>query len=258
MRLNFIILIVFTFLSEAYAEEYGVAIVGVATPHYMGAGEHYPLLFPIPLFSSSFKKEAKATSAFDFHFDFNLPISGDSSDASKPNGYLEKDEYILDFKNYARRGMGFTPAVLFVGGEAAFSFDKLEFVLSAAPGVQLGKDWSGVGVLSKIELTWHALRWGSLEFIFVGATKFSSANYNQLYYGVERAEVISGREYYKAEAGYLGSSLAFHFHTWVPIKSMIFGFFLEYQTMENSVVENSPLVVRPYSFQCGGGFGFLF
>ena len=171
---------------------------------------------------------------------------------------INQDNGLYDFDSFSRRGMDSVPLSIFVGGKVGLRLERFEMTLSATPGLQVGKSWSGAGLVLDAELTWHALKLGGTEFIVVASAKFSDKKYNNLYYGVKSKDVIDGREEYKAKSGYLGNSIAVHYHTWKPMNSLIFGMFVECQNMDNSVVEDSPLVINKHNFLAGAGFGFFF
>jgi outer membrane scaffolding protein for murein synthesis (MipA/OmpV family) len=239
--------------SRAEAEEFGAGIVGLSTPHYMGSDENYNLIFPIPLFLSMFdQKERDSIMILEFTADLILPIKSQEITDSK------RDNNLYDFKNLSRRGMESIPLSIFLGGKLGVKLNKVELTLSATPGLQIGENWNGSGVVLDAELTWHALKLGKTEFIVVAGAIFSDEKYSNLYYGVNSKDIIDGRKEYNAKSGYIGNSIAVHYHTWKPINSLIFGMFIEYQSMKDSVVEDSPLVVNKGNLSAGAGLGFFF
>ena len=187
---------------------------------------------------------------FDFSADFNLPIGSQDIEDTEENGFY-------DFDNYTRRGMDSIPLTLFLGVTFGYRTKHWDFAVHTTPGMHVGRHWDSAGMISKAELTWNIARLGSTEFILVGNSKYTDRQFNNIYYGVESEDVIEGREEYDADSGYLGSTLALHFHTWKPIDSMIFGAFVEYQNMTGSDVEDSPLVENS-NVMGGAGFGFMF
>jgi outer membrane scaffolding protein for murein synthesis (MipA/OmpV family) len=251
-RLIWLVVAMFSTMNT-HANEFGVALVGLSSPHYMGSDESHNLVFPIPLFSSMFEQEKKERGLYlSYSANFNLPVGAQSiSDTDKENN-------LFDFDNFSRRGMESIPLTFFLGAKAGYKVGSFDLAVHITPGLQIGNNWNGAGLLYKAEVTWHLTKLGLTEVIVVTNATFGDSRYNNLYYGVKSKDVIEKRSLYKAKSGHLGSSIALHYHTWKPINSLIFGFFIEYQNMSGSTVEDSPLVQNKNNTLGGAGVGLLF
>tara|TARA_B110000908_G_C9956796_1_gene315027 strand:+ start:339 stop:608 length:270 start_codon:yes stop_codon:yes gene_type:complete len=70
-----VVMLGISFISSSKAEDFGVGVIGLSVPHYMGADENYKLVFPIPLFSSMFDQKNKdSILILEFASDLRLPL----------------------------------------------------------------------------------------------------------------------------------------------------------------------------------------
>lgn len=264
MNKYFIVLVglVLIFSHELKASNFGVGFGGANVPHYLGSQEYYEIAIPFPVYLSDnnvFYEESSVL--FEFDSNLTLPISAADSDATKPEKYDDNSKYITGNKNYARRGMGYTPPGFYFGLKTGFRIGNFSLEVSSTPGVQLGNDWGSAGLLSEVTLNWYAIVNNSGKsahcLCFSVSSFYSNETYNQLFYGVKSNQVLSDREEYNADkSGFLGRVASVYYMQ--RINSIMLMGFVAHQTMHGSVVEKSPLVRRKDGGSAGAGIAYMF
>lgn len=258
--LGFVIL----FSSRAvYAGEWGVGLGGISVPHYMGSAEHYSFLLPLPFYlnDKSVFYDESSNFILEMDSDFRLPVTGESLLAGEPQNYENSNEFIEQTKNYSRRGMSYLPPAFYLGAKTGVRYGSFALEVSATPGIQIGGNWKGAGLISKIRLKWFPIVNNSAKgascICVVAESIYTNSEYNKLYYGVKPSEAIAGRNEYSADkSGYLGSK--FSIYGVKRVGQIIFTGFVEVESMNGSVVEKSPLVKRKNGGSAGLGVGYAF
>lgn len=257
-----ILFLIFILISWGSANaDFGVAIGGLSVPHYMGSAQNYQLMATLPFYlkENEIFKENKAF-VFEFDAELNLPISGEDLSASEPDGYNKEGKVLANFKDYARRGMGFLPASFYMGLKVGLELGPIAIEASSMPGVQLGHGWGNAGVLSKVGVKIYTFVNNSGKsascLCFYSDALFTNSRYNNLYYSVTAPNVLADRpEFDGSKSGFLGIKSGFYFlNRWDAL--VLMGMF-EFQDMSNSVVRESPLVRRKSGGLAALGVAYL-
>lgn len=245
-----------------FAGEWGVGAGGFSVPHYMGSAEHYEFQLVLPIYMEDGNIfQEKEGLYFDMEANFNLPVESDSSSATTPSDYNNTDKFIAQNKNFSRRGMNDLAAAFYLGPKVGFRFGPVEIEASATPGVFLGKGWGNAGLITTTSLKLHLLVDNSAKsascLCLYYDIKNTNDTYNSAYYGVDAADAISGRSQYDAsKSGLLGTEAGIYYVK--RIDSLILMGMMNFQSMENSVVEDSPLVKRKNGSAVAFGLGYYF
>lgn len=244
----------------AYAYDIGFAYGKFQVPHYMGSTEftEYPVVY---IFSSKDLQFFHKKPGFYVELDYQitLAILGDSPDAIKPPSFGKKP--FFNGKNYARRGMGYTPPGLFLGPKFGVRGGWFSFEVTPMGGFALGGDWGHMGQLHRASFNtalWIERKKGIEECICITVDGYmSDGRYNQIYYGVSASEALPDRPQFDAHrSGYLGLSTRLNYI--VAEEEIVFMAYLSHQNLTDSPMADSPLVIRKEGLTIGGGVGYLF
>lgn len=260
--MKYFILFSLLFLNLNAKEQWGFALGGITVPHYMGSAEHYQITAPFPFLLENDKIfYAKEGLYIDFSSDLNLPISGDELSASKPSDFDNENEYPVNTKDYARRGMGYLPPAFYFGINLGYKLGPLALEVSSKPGVLFGGNWGNAGVMNKASLMLYAFAVNKADsarcLCFRYDKIYTNDTYNKLYYGVEPQYAIADRPYYDARTtGLLGEQVSVtYMQRFSSISLMAYA---NLQMMENSVVKDSPLVQRTENVTMALAIGYMF
>ncbi|MEC9282890.1 MAG: MipA/OmpV family protein [Bdellovibrionota bacterium] len=243
-------------------EQWGIAVGGVSVPHYMGSAEHYQATVPFPFLLENDKIFFEDEGLYsNWTSELNLPISGDDVNATKPTGFDDENEYPVNSKDYARRGMGYLPPALYLGLNLGYKLGPVTLEFSSKPGVQIGGNWGNAGVINKASLMLYAFAVNKADsarcLCFRYDKIYTNDTYNKLYYGVEPQHAITDRPYYDARTtGLLGDQISVtYMQRFSSISIMAYG---NLQMMDKSVVKDSPLVERTENMTIALALAYMF
>jgi outer membrane scaffolding protein for murein synthesis (MipA/OmpV family) len=112
-------------------------------------------------------------------------------------------------------------------------------------------DLDFVGTVFQPRLSWRKpeKRTGDWKFRFNTGPIFASSRYNDYYYSVGSNDATASRPEYESESGYSGWRS--EFSTSKRIEKYRLGAFLRYNNLDNSVIDDSPLVSKTDSWGAG-------
>lgn len=239
----------------------GVGIGRFIFPHYMGSAESYDTTFLFPFAAKDYLFFTAPDGLIaEIDTRVTLPIRGDALDASEPEGYGPDHPNLARDYSYARRGMGYTPPGLFLGPRLGYKMGIASVEVAPLPGMGLGEGWRHYGWLSRasVKLAFFANRspaFGGCVCVYIDGY-WSSGRYNSTYYGVSNEHALPDRPAFNADkAGYLGVNTRLYFiKRWQSISVLAF---ISQQNMSNSVMIDSPLVIKVQGLSAGLGAAYL-
>ena len=233
--------------------ELGASLSLLDIPNYRGSLESTTYLFPLPYIKyrgEKFKVDEGIQNIFLDSRNLVLSLSG--------SGTLPVND-----DNPERIGMEELDATLELGPSLDYRFAGLgngalwlEFPLRLA--FTFNSDFEHIGQVFQPRLAWrkpaHHIQQWKLRAAF--GPIFSSSEFHDYYYSVDTEEVLTGRPAYQAGSGYSGVRGTFSFSK--RIDALWIGGFIRYDSLDNAVVEDSPLVSEKDAWLAGFAIGWIF
>jgi len=217
----------------------GITIGGISRPHYPGSNQRYsfPVVFPTFIYRGKLLKASQSGLRGLFYssryFAIDIGLSGDLP--------------VYSGDNNARSGMPDIPLVGEMGPRLVvklYDDDNGFALLGHLPLRAVGGidgTTSGWTLSPRIlAISRGRLPWG-LDAFVSASLKYSSKEYNNLYYGVDQQYQTASRPAYEASAGISYYSFAFSTGKWLD-KKFSLRLNLDGTTLAGSRVDDSPLV----------------
>jgi outer membrane scaffolding protein for murein synthesis (MipA/OmpV family) len=247
INLTFLVFLI-SFSSFANDAVFGIGVGAVDVRHYMGAGQYYQVALPFPYFKDTMDTEKSFY--FDIDMDFTLPVDSEAADATGPAA-------TNSFKNYDRKGMASIPASLYLGIKLGVRLGDFDISGKVTRGAQLNGRWTDAGVLSKVTVETPLFSNDHVNLSIYTHFIYSNEVFNHIFYSVEDNQVTAERAAYDAKkSGYLGSDTGLLYSH--KIGSITYLGFFNIETMQSSVVKDSPLVKKPTNTGFGFGLAYQF
>lgn len=261
-----IILVLFLFCTRSlWAQklswEIGAGVAGFDIPHYVGAAESKQYLIPVPY--------AKLKAEY-FEFDRGLKGFLFSSPRVRLDVSADLGVPVRSKDSIARNGMPNLDTVLQLGPsvEVALTGDRyaenelrLEFPLRAAIATDI-KSVENVGWIFEPRITYEHRRESryqfgqGLEYYATLGLRYSTRDYHAYYYDVAPQFAVPGRPQYAADKGYSGL-VANVVASWRQGQAL-YWVLVQYRSLNNAVVEFSPLVEDKDYMLVGAGISWVF
>lgn len=250
--------------------EAGVGVVSGLFPHYLGSNHYYRFTLPVPVFfyrtdraevgqNSKLLFFESDSFIVDLGLGGRVPVESADVDDDKPEGADNAGAEIYEAKNYTRRGMPNLLFSFFWGVHLKWYLtDNLVLDLPYLNGVTVGGGFGHVGNIYTPEISYDFFGRDSDNRLALSASwLYADANYNNFYYGVTSDDVLEDRAEYEADAGLVALTYQVAGNVDVTDQFSLFGVY-SFNTIADSSVEESPLVVSPYSRSYGVGFTYSF
>ncbi len=226
--------------------ELGVGLLALEAADFPGSANRSSYLLPIPYARYRGKRlriEDGAQGVLLESSDLLITLSGDLS--------LPTDE-----DNPEREGMEDLKATFEIGPSLNYRLYPMPksawwLDLPLRFAYTLDRDLDHVGEVFQPRLSWRKpeKRLGDWKFRFNTGPLFASSGYNDYYYSVGSDDATESRPEYESEAGYSGWRS--EFSSSKRIGNYRLGAFLRYNNLNNSVIEDSPLVSKNDSLGVG-------
>lgn len=226
--------------------ELGVGLLALDAADFPGSANRSSYLLPIPYAryrGKHLRIEDGAQGVFHESNDLLITLSGDLS--------LPTDE-----DNPEREGMDDLKATFEIGPSLNYRFHTMQesawwIDLPLRFAYTLDSNLDHVGAVFQPRLSWRKpeKRLGDWKFRFNTGPLFATADYNGYLYSVGSDDATESRPEYEAESGYSGWRS--EFSTSKRIGSYRLGVFLRHNNLDNSVIDDSPLVSEKDTWGAG-------
>lgn len=232
--------------------EWGVGLVQVSMPEYRGSSYRNDQLVPFP-----YVKYRGDKLIIDDGIEGRLFKTPDILLSISGNGSLPSSN-----KNSERSGMDNLDATLEFGPSLEIRLRSdddssiwLELPLRFAASI--GRDIRTIGETFHPRLAWRwpAKQKENWKLRFAGGPLYADADYHGYFYNVDSSEVTANRAEYTADAGYSGMRLDFTYSR--RIQEWWLGGFVRYDNLDQSVIEDSPLVTNNSSWTAGISLAYI-
>ena len=233
--------------------EVGVGMLALDSPDYRGSSESDTYLLPAPYIKyrgERLRVDEGANGVIYETPDLLLTLSGNLS--------VPADEDTPE-----REGMDKLSATIEIGPSLNYRFLRLErsswwLDLPLRFAYTLDSDFDHVGLVFQPRLSWRKplRRLGELKLRVNFGPIFSSDAHHDYFYSVGTDEATPTRPAYDADGGFSGYRGEFTFSK--RLGEYWLGGFLRYDNLENSKIEDSPLVSDTSSWMLGIGFAWVF
>jgi len=233
--------------------ELGVGLLALDAADYPGSSNRSSYLLPIPYARYRGKRlriEDGAQGVLLESSDLLITLSGDLS--------LPTDEDTPE-----REGMDDLAATFEIGPSLNYRLHSMQqsawwLDLPLRFAYTLDSDLDHIGEVFQPRLSWRKpeKRVGEWRFRFNTGPLFASADYNDYYYSVDSDDATESRPEYESEAGYSGWRS--EFSSSKRIGKFRLGAFLRNNNLNNSVIEDSPLVTEKDSWGVGVALVWVF
>jgi outer membrane scaffolding protein for murein synthesis (MipA/OmpV family) len=233
--------------------ELGASLSTLVIPDYRGSRNSTSYLFPLPYIkyrSKRLKVDEGIQNIFLESRNLVLSLSG--------GGTLPVNE-----DNPERTGMRELAATIELGPSLDYRFATLEnsawwLELPLRLAFTFDKDFEHIGQVIQPRLAWHkparSLQQWKLRVAF--GPIYSSSEFHDYYYSVSTEDVLAVRPAYQADGGYSGVRGTFSFSK--RFDQLWVGGFIRFDTLENAVVEDSPLISDKDGWLAGFALGWVF
>lgn len=226
--------------------EWGVGLVMLSAPDYIGSSYTQNALLPFPYLKYR-GKYLRIDDGVEARF-FDTPglllsISGNGSLPSPEDSPLREGMKRLD------AGFELGPSL-----EYRLTHDEDTSVWLEVPlrfAFSVGKNSGYVGEVFNPKIAWRKAALGKYDWklgVSAGPV-FADRKFTSYYYGVQPQEATPQRESYISESGYTGFRTDFAFSK--RIGEYWLGGFIRHDNLQNSVIQNSPLVTESTSWTAG-------
>lgn len=233
--------------------ELGASLSTLVIPDYRGSGNSTSYLFPLPYIkyrSKRLKVDEGIQNIFLDSRNLVLSLSG--------SGTLPVKE-----DNPERLGMPELAATIELGPSLDYRFAKtghaawwLELPLRLA--FTFDSDFEHIGQVFQPRLAWRKparnLQQWKLRAAF--GPIYSSGEFHDYYYSVSAEDALAARPVYEADGGYSGVRGTFSFSK--RFDQLWVGGFIRFDSLNNAVVEDSPLVSKKDAWLAGIALGWVF
>ena len=233
--------------------ELGVSMFALRAPDYRGSSHSQNYLLPIPYIKFRSKRLLVDDGIQGLFLNSKDLILSISANASLP----------VDGDNPDREGMPNLDASIEIG-------PSLEYRLLKH---QLGETWieiplrfgftidtqpESIGWVLNPKISWRkaSQHLGEWKLRAAFGVLYSTELYHDYYYQVKPEQATTSRSVFDAEAGFSGSRTEFSFSR--RYGQLWFGGFVRYDDLNNSVVEDSPLVSDSSNLMVGVALGWVF
>ena len=234
--------------------EWGMVLLGIAVPHYIGSDQRHYLLTPLPffLYRGKFLKLGRNERRGIFYNSKKILI-----DTSFGGGLPVDSD-----KNEARRGMPDLLPVFQAGLQWSYRFintrnQKLLFQIPARKAFSVNvfsrekaKVYE-IGNVYELHLDFQKFldEEQSWRMSLGASLRFADSNFYNFYYKVREEEVLPDRPKWESKSGYGGWDVDIFLNK--KIGSTSLNVYYQYFSLLGSVVENSPLVRNKKSWIAG-------
>jgi outer membrane scaffolding protein for murein synthesis (MipA/OmpV family) len=230
--------------------ELGIGLLALEAADYPGSSNRSSYLLPIPYAryrGKHLRIDDGAQGVLLESSDLLITLSGDLS--------LPTDE-----DNPEREGMDDLEATFEVGPSLNYRFHPMQesawwLDLPLRFAYTFDSELDHVGQVFQPRLSWRKpeKRIGDWKFRFNTGPVFASADYNDYFYSVGSEDATDSRPEYESESGYSGWRSEFSSSKRIGIYRV--GAFLRYNNLNNSVIDDSPLVSEKDTW--GAGFALV-
>ena len=232
--------------------ELGVSLGVLDIPNYRGSKNSSTLVIPLPYIKyrgDRLKVDEGIQGIFFDSKDLVVSISG--------NGTLPVDD-----DNPERLGMDELDATLEIGPSLDYRLTKgidqwwIELPLRLA--FTLNSEFEHIGQVFQPRLVWRkpARRLYEWKLRAAFGPIYATGEFHDYYYRVNADEVLATRPAYNADAGFSGVRGTFSYSK--RFGEFWLGGFVRYDSLSNSVVEDSPLVSDSSAWMAGIAVGWIF
>ena len=233
--------------------EIGAGLVALSAPDYRGAETTSDYLLPAPYLKyrgERLRVDEGAEGLLIDQPDLILSLSGNLS--------LPVDDNIPE-----REGMDELDAIVEIGPSLEYRFLQLNksawwLDLPLRMAYTLDGNFDAIGYIFQPRLAWRrpATRLGETKLRFNIGPLYSSREHHDYFYSVDADETTPTRPLYTAEGGFSGFRTEFTYSR--RIGEYWLGGFLRYDSLHNSVIEDSPLVLKRDAWMGGIGLAWVF
>jgi len=233
--------------------ELGASLAVLDIPNYRGSENSTTHVFPLPYVKYRGDQVKIEDGVQNIMFDSEnlvLSLSG--------NGTLPVDD-----DNPEREGMPELDATLEIGPSLDYRFSHnrnsewwLEFPLRLA--FTLNSDFEHIGQIFQPQLVWRKPQRSLKEWKlrFAAGPIYATSEFHDYYYSVDADQVLPSRPAFSADSGYSGFRGAFSYSR--RYDKVWLGGFVRYDSLSDSVVEDSPLISNNSAWMAGIAVGWVF
>lgn len=233
--------------------ELGASLSMLDIPNYRGSQNSTTYVFPLPYIKyrgEKLKVDEGVQNIFLDSENLVLSLSG--------GGTLPVNE-----DNPERIGMEELDATMELGPSLDYRFARLgegamwlEFPLRLA--FTFNSEFEHIGQIFQIRLAWRkpARRLQQWKLRAAFGPIYASSEFHDYYYSVSPDDAIAGRPAYRSESGYSGLRGTFSFSK--RIDELWIGGFIRYDSLDNAVIEDSPLISEKDAWLAGLALGWVF
>jgi outer membrane protein len=243
-----------TFAQEALPRlEVGATLLAINAPDYRGSKQTNTYVAPLPYFiyRGDWLKIDGGASGVLFNSDkIRLTISGNLSFPANSN-------------TPEREGMDELEATFELGPSLSYRFYDLpesswSLDLPLRFAYTLDSELDDIGQVFQPRLIWRkpAKHLGDWSMRFNFGPLYSSEAYHNYYYSVAAEDALPTRPAYEAGGGFSGIRVEYSYSR--RFGKFWIGGFIRYDDLNNSVIDDSPLVTEPDSWVSGIGLAWIF
>ncbi len=226
--------------------EWGIGLVALDMPDYRGSAHSQNQILPFPYIkyrSDRLRIDDGIEGRLFETPDLLLSISG--------NGALTSSD-----DNPEREGMNTLDATVEIGPSLEYrllqnEFTSLWFELPLRLGISVGSDISHIGNVTHPRVAWRkpALNKNDWKLRIATGPLYADESYHGYFYNVKPTEANVLRPEYTAKSGYSGVRTDFTFSK--RIKNFWLGGFVRFDSLDGSIIDDSPLVTETESWMAG-------
>ena len=233
--------------------ELGVGVIGLRVPDYRGSSESSNVFLPTPYIKYRGDRLLVDEGASGILFksdDLILTVSGNLT-------------FPADDDTPEREGMEELSATIELGPSLNYRFAKLEtsawwLDLPLRFAYTLDSDFESAGQVFQPRLSWRkpSRYLGDWKLRFNIGPLYASDAYHDYYYSVADSEALVDRPEFEADGGLSGARVEFTYSK--RIGDYWIGGFTRYDSLRDSVIDDSPLVSEKDSWLAGFAFAWVF
>ena len=233
--------------------ELGASLFALTTPDYRGSRSESSYLIPIPYIkyrSERLRVDDGAQGIFLKTDDLVITISGNLSPP-------------VDDDIPEREGMDQLEGIFEIGPSFNFRLHQMPHSawwldLPFRVAITLDGEFDEIGHVFQPRLSWRqpAKRTGDWKLRFNIGPFYASDRYHEYFYSVGAEEATSSRSAYDADSGFSGMRSEFTYSK--RFGRLWLGGFVRYDSLKNSEVEDSPLVLEDTAWVGGIALGWIF
>ncbi|MEM7561736.1 MAG: MipA/OmpV family protein [Pseudomonadota bacterium] len=258
MKLLIKLLILLTFNHVMAADELpklelGASLLAVSTPDYRGSESDTSHLIPFPYIKyrgERLRVDEGAQGIFKSTENMLITLSGNIS--------LGVDDDIPE-----REGMNELDPILEIGPSVNFRLHQMQYSawwldLPLRFAFTLDSDIEAIGQIFQPRLSWRkpATRIGEWKLRFNIGPLYSSEKHHEYFYSVSAADATASRPAYNADGGFSGYRTEFTYSK--RYGKLWLGGFVRYDSLQDSKIDDSPLVFEETAWVGGLALGWVF